>query len=187
MIRAAREQITAKKTWFVTLTFGPKRRAAILMAASAMSEKLSQSERLARAAGWYVQTFTKRLRKSGFEVRYLWVPEPHLDGFPHFHGLVHDQRGDLTWEALNSAWSAGFSVLKLVRDGGAIRYVTKYIAKARYGRLRSSQSYGTEPANAESVVQEHEVRASIFGNAKAINEGDAKKMSSKTKVKGRKN
>lgn len=142
VLRAAREQVLAKATWFTTLTFGPKRRAAILSAASQMDNRLSQPVRLVRASGWFVTTFMKRLRKAGFEVRYVFIAEPHRDGFPHYHGLLHDQRGDLTWKMITAQWSAGFSVCKLVRDAGAIRYVTKYLAKGRYGKIRASAKYG---------------------------------------------
>lgn len=144
MIRAAREQIRAKHTWFVTLTFGPRRRSAILAAASRLDHRKDQSARLVQASGWYVTTFTKRLRAAGFDFRYLFVAEPHRDGFPHYHGLLHDQSSALSWDGISDEWNAGYSVVKLVRDVGAIRYVTKYIAKGRYGRIRCSSGYGAE-------------------------------------------
>lgn len=152
VIRAAREQVKAKQTWFLTLTFGGKRRAAIMSEASRMDMKLSQPDRLSRAAGWFVSKFFKRLRKAGFEVRYLVVFEPHADGFPHIHALLHDQRGDLRWSHITAQWSAGFSMCKLVRDAGAIRYVTKYLAKGRYGKIRASGGYGADPEGAANSV-----------------------------------
>lgn len=161
-IRAAREQVAAKHTWFVTLTFGRNARARILADASSRDDGASQADRLTRAAGWFVGNYCKRLRKSGFKVRYVWFAEPHANGFPHFHGLIHDQTGTLS-EAqraaivaeqlgpLESAWSAGSQVVVLpVRDGGAIFYVTKYIAKGRFGRIRASASYGGEQSLIEA-------------------------------------
>lgn len=140
--RAAHEQVFAKATWFITLTYGPRRRASVFARASAMEREKSAEHRLIKAAGGYVSNYFKLLRKSGYEFRYLCVPELHRNGFPHWHGLVHDQRGDLTWEALNSGWSPGFSVVKLVRDANALRYVTKYLCKEKLGRVRASLNYG---------------------------------------------
>lgn len=170
MLRAAREQVKAKRTWFVTLTFNAKSRAASLTEASLMSAKRSQSERLCSASGWYVTTFMKRLRNAGLEVRYMWVSEPHGDGFPHWHGLIHDQRGSTTVKPvfkkkkgvyvqvsvcpeIESAWSAGWIDSELVRDSGAIRYVTKYIAKGRFARIRASLGYGLDDLEEASVSE----------------------------------
>jgi len=143
MARAAAEQMFAQKTWFATLTFGPIRRQSVFSAASADERDKTPSERLIKAAGGYVSNYTKLLRKRGFEFRYLMVPELHRNGFPHFHGLVHDNRGDLTWDDLTAAWSPGFSVFKLVRDANALRYVTKYLSKEKLGRIRASEKYGS--------------------------------------------
>lgn len=148
MCRAAFEQLSAKKTWFFTFTYAPKVRAKVLARASALlvdCPALGQADRLVRSAGLYVSAYMRRLRKAGGRVRYLAVPEPHRDGFPHWHGLVHDLVGDLSHEHLTLEWSQGWSVFKNVRDVGAIRYVTKYIAKERYGRLRASLQYGARP------------------------------------------
>lgn len=143
MARAASEQMFAKKTWFCTLTYGPNRRAAIMRAASLRDEsEIPPEKRLITAAGCYVSAYSKTLRKRGFVFRQLWVPELHRDGFPHWHGLVHDTNGVITWGDLTSAWSAGFSVVKLVKDANAIRYVTKYLSKAKLGRVRASLCYG---------------------------------------------
>jgi len=140
--RAAHEQVRAKTTWFITLTYGPNRRRAVMAAAMAADRHKGSEERLVAAAGTYVTTYMKTLRKRGFEFRYLCVPELHRDGFPHFHGLIHDQVGNMTWNDVASAWSAGFSVVKVVRDARALRYVTKYLGKAKLGRVRASLKYG---------------------------------------------
>lgn len=110
--------------------------------ASSLGGAKSAQQRLVRASGIAVSKFFKRLRKSGFELRYLCIPELHRDGFPHWHGLVHDLRGDLTWKDLSNRWTSGFSVCKLVKDEKAIRYVTKYLSKATHGRVRASLGYG---------------------------------------------
>lgn len=148
MARAAHEQAFAKRTWFVTLTYGPNRRAAIMASASSRIESgLPASKRLITAAGGYVSGLCKTLRKRGFEFRYLWVPELHRDGFPHWHGLIHCTDA-LRWADITEAWSAGFSVVKLVRDANALRYVTKYLCKAKLGRVRASIHYGEPDTSA---------------------------------------
>lgn len=169
-LRAAHEQMRARRTWFITLTFGPKSRSEILSAASAMPKSTDQQARLASAAGWYVSTFLKLVRSRGFVIRYLMIPEPHRDGFPHFHGLIHDQLGTtqgvqilkrdrrtgerrlcVVCPTLEKEFTYGWVDTELVRDLGAIRYVTKYIAKGRFGRIRASARYGAlEPVDNDS-------------------------------------
>lgn len=143
LARSAHEQARAKGVWFVTLTFGPVRRREIFASASAMSENgASSTNRLVRSSGRHVAKFFKLLRKAGFKFRYIFVAELHRDGFPHWHGVLFDQVGNLHWESIDKAWSSGFLVAKVVRDANAIRYVTKYIAKAPVGRVRASLNFG---------------------------------------------
>lgn len=144
--RAAHEQVFAKRTWFVTLTYGPAHRRAIFSAASGMDRNKSSEERLITAAGSHVTGYIKRLRKSGFAFRYIMVPELHRNGFPHYHGLIHCQQDKPAWADLTEHWSPGFSVVKLVADANALRYVTKYLSKYRLGRVRSSIKYGEPTA-----------------------------------------
>lgn len=141
MARAAHEQAFAQRTWFVTLTYGPNRRSAIMRSASQAKSGPTSTRRLITAAGCYVSGLCKMLRKQGFEFRYIFCPELHRDGFPHWHGLLHCD-DELKWAHITDAWSAGFSVVKLVRDANALRYVTKYLSKERMGRVRASLHYG---------------------------------------------
>lgn len=156
IVRAAHEQAFAKRTWFVTLTFRPAERSSAMSRASALGGEKSAQNRLVRASGIAVSRYFKRLRKSGFALRYLCVPELHRDGFPHWHGLVHDLSGNLTWKDLSHGWTSGFSVCKLVKDEKAIRYVTKYLSKDTHGRVRASLRYG------ESEL-DREMKASAIG------------------------
>lgn len=144
MARAAHEQAFAKNTWFITWTYRPSVRKSVQQRASELGKDCSHTvtQRLVAAAGEYVSDTVKRLRKGGFAFRYLCVPELHRDGFPHWHGLIHDLDGDLNHEVLTAAWREGWSVVKLVRDANALRYVTKYLSKERLGRVRASLSYG---------------------------------------------
>lgn len=143
--RSAHEQVFAKKTWFATLTYRPSDRSAIMQRASATWQESDgdPTKRLITASGSYVSNFCKTLRKRGFEFRYIFVPELHRNGFPHWHGLIFDQTGQLDWRQLTTAWSAGFSVMRLVRDANALRYVTKYLCKDNIGRVRASINFGS--------------------------------------------
>lgn len=127
--------------------------------ASSRAEHKTQNRRLVEATGVAVTAYWKALRKRGYEFRYIAVPELHRDGFPHWHGLVHDLRGDLPWKPLNELWLSGFSVIKLVKDAKAIRYVTKYLAKDTTGRVRASLRYG-DPGPASQMIQAQEAAAS---------------------------
>lgn len=151
MARAAHEQAFAKRTWFCTLTFRPVERARVQARASEMDGARSAGQRLVRASGEHITKYVKRLRKTGFAFRYLWVPELHRDGFPHWHGLVHDLSGNLTWERMAKQWRAGFSVIKLVRDAKALRYVTKYLSKENQGSPRASLGYGESEAERQEI------------------------------------
>lgn len=164
MARAAHEQAFAKKTWFITFTYKPAVRVKIMARASDHDRAKPQGARLVQASGVYVSKCFKRLRKAGFVFRYVCVPEPHRDGFPHWHGLVHDLTGDLTWDAITKEWRSGFSVVKLVQDVNAIRYVTKYLAKADHGRVRASLKYGETEADRELMRAEREASPEPTGD-----------------------
>lgn len=156
IVRAAREQVMAHTTWFTTFTYNRVARARVFAGASQLDPKLAPEARLVRASGAAVTAYWKSLRKAGFEFRYVCVPELHRDGFPHWHGLVHSQSDDLEWRDLNHSWTSGFSVVKRVADIKAIKYVTKYLAKDRVGRVRSSRAYGADawqPGGARHTVQ----------------------------------
>ena len=142
--RAAREQVASINTFFVTLTYRPDCRAEILRAVSADRSGSSQPQRLSKAAGRYVGLYLKRLRASGHGIRYLMVPEPHANGFPHYHGLIHDVVGSTHVDDLVGEWEYGFSVVKHVRDARAIKYVCKYLSKERFARVRASRAYGSD-------------------------------------------
>lgn len=174
MARAAHEQAFAKRTWFSTYTFRPAERAKVMKLASSMNREKTQGGRLVAASGVSIAKYFKRLRRAGFELRYLCVPEPHRDGFPHWHALVHDQRGDLNWETLSSQWRDGFSVVKLVRDAKALRYVTKYLHKANHGRVRASLNYGETEAERQQFLAESRQSEGLRERAlDALEEGGA--------------
>lgn len=152
---AAREQMFAKKSYFITLTFKPAERASIFAEATRQIDVFphrTQAGRLVSAAGSSVTKYLKRLRKAGFRFRYLIVAEPHRNGFPHYHGLIFDLAGPtekpLTPDILGAEWSGGFSMVKGVRDANALRYVCKYLSKEKFARVRASKHFG-DPSGAE--------------------------------------
>jgi hypothetical protein len=92
-----------------------------------------------------VTRWLKRVRKqSGASLRYLLVVEPHQDGFPHFHMLVHEASTQVSKRILEGQWNYGFSKWKLVPPGEMrhVAYVCKYVAKSAQARIRASRQYG---------------------------------------------
>lgn len=140
--KAAREWLKSPKTWFGTFTFGPAARSQLRAAISGLQTPEERVPALVKAGGERVTKYLKVLRKQGVELRYLLTPELHKDGMVHFHALLHTQA---TWRQLDK-WDHGFLKLNIVHDGvKEIRYVTKYLAKAKLGRVRASLSYGVRP------------------------------------------
>src|SRR3546814_2282418 len=52
---------------------------------------------------------------TGVPLRYLLVVEPHDDGFPHFHILMHEQDSPVRKALLEEQWRSGFSHWRLDR------------------------------------------------------------------------
>jgi len=152
--RASVEHRFAVRTWFVTLTFGPDARQALLWAARREQtlwgndfEALSLEEQfkaIERLSARHLTLFFKRVRKrSSAMLRYFAVPEPHKDGMPHYHMLIHECGGSVTKRELQSSWPLGFSDCKL-SDDKSVWYVAKYLGKYSCSRVRASSRYGDE-------------------------------------------
>lgn len=147
--RIAREvEATPGRTWFVTLTVDPKNRA---LAGSARDPAQAFAH-VARWLGTEVQKYLKRLRKSGAALRYIAVVEPHKDGYPHMHILVHETGAPIRKKSIQAGWTLGFSSAKLA-DEGARSYIAKYLTKTA-GRLRASLKYGLNPRTSKENVRE---------------------------------
>lgn len=154
--RAAAEFAHADHTVMITLTLGPTARWQLDARARAMvldpDEEVSFSER------WPVmlkdvQAFIKRLREQQrrrhIHVRYMVVIEPHKDGMPHAHLLLHQYpRGSLAnWnetlpEVVRTLWGHGFIKISDVADERGCFYVAKYLCKEGSIPVRASQNYG---------------------------------------------
>lgn len=171
----------ARRTWFVTLTVGPDRRFWAKAKASKTVETrrcerwdmLTPDERTRAIAGELAPEVTrwlKRVRKnSAALLRYLLVVEPHKDGFPHFHLLVHERERPVTKRQLQEAWKWGHSNAKLLDDGSVtqVRYCCKYLTKSMQTRVRASRRYGqldielvTETLKAATRAKRGETRLS---------------------------
>lgn len=154
--KAISEVRQSHRTWFGTLTINPDRRVwAKSVAAKACLQRraehwssLNDHDRTVAIAGVLqpeVTRWLKRVRKeSRTTFRYLLVVEPHKDGFPHFHMLLHETGTAVVKRLLEAQWKYGFSKWNLI-DPASIkeaRYICKYIVKSAQTRLRASQHYG---------------------------------------------
>lgn len=157
--RAKTEIAMSSRTWFGTLTFAPSERAKLIARAFQSCQRSgsdwhNSSEKvrwkfLVEAGNAELTKFLKRLRKaSKATLRYVAVAEPHKDGLPHFHLLLHERWADqpVPKALLEQKWAEiGFSAWRLVRDdlrANAAGYVTKYISKVLGARVRASKDYG---------------------------------------------
>ena len=109
-----------------------------------------------RVLGSEVTLYFKRLRKAGYQFRYLLVSEMHdsadtspdMRYRPHVHMLIHEVTGadSLTKRVIQAGWPHGFTHMKLVADRGIepAWYISKYITKANDARIRASLEYGNQ-------------------------------------------
>lgn len=145
------------RTWRGTLTLNPHHRALALMIQRkrhSVSEiaAMSPEHRTASLANGfqpYVTRFLKRVRsQAGVGLRYISVTEPHKDGVPHWHLLVHEVASDapVRHAVLAQQWTHGYSNWKLVDSAGlAAAYPAKYLSKHPRSRVRASVGYGQGP------------------------------------------
>jgi hypothetical protein len=153
------------RSWFVTLTVRPVQRDLILYQAIQQAKNRSvnwhelpaedRSKRLFRTFYAEVQKYLKRVReelrvKGKRRLRFLCTVEPHKDGFPHAHLLIHEESfADANERVLrNKWWRMGQAKVRLVRNSqDAALYVSKYVAKDA-GIIRGSKLYGrSEPVS----------------------------------------
>lgn len=135
--RARYEIIHSQRTWFATLTINPYWRFQFSLRSGSRNFHASHRE-----ISKEITKYFKRLRKAGLKFRYLCVTEAHKDGYPHIHMLMHEGATPLRKAELQHEWQFGYSSFKLVKDPGAVGYVTKYLTKDSRTRVRASQHYG---------------------------------------------
>lgn len=151
--KAHTECKASSRTWFCTFTVEPQQRFLFKLAAQAHAErrgciwaKLTSADKFEYIHGQIgpeITKFLKRIRKnSGAKLRYLLVVEPHKDGFPHYHMLLHEFDKPVRHAMLTDNWKHGFTRFKVVDTDRAPWYVCKYMAKTALCRIRASQQYG---------------------------------------------
>lgn len=149
---------TVGRTWFVTLTVRPEHRSLAGSKARVLAReegvdfdrigRKRQFGYISRCMGEWLTLYLKRLRRRyakdepDVKFRYLCVFEPHKDGFPHIHLLVHEYEGVIPARKF-AIWRYGFVKARLVENGSKVaRYVAKYCAKTINARVRASTQYG---------------------------------------------
>lgn len=169
---ALAEIASAERTWFGTLTFRPSEHVRALYSLPTIEGTRSPEAQAAachNVLGRDVTKWLKRVRKlSGASLRYLCVVEAHterLEGFPHYHLLIHERsRGEREWKLWDDrngefrsgcgcqerlyrlSWSLGVSEFTLVPEDDAQRraaYLCKYLSKSMLARVRASLRYGS--------------------------------------------
>lgn len=149
--RTAAEMVQARRTWFGTLTVAPHWRHILVMKGEAgLGPKPTQDawfNAVFAELGREISLWLKRARKAAgreTRLRYFLAAEPHSDGFPHAHILVHEVAGSISYRELRSTWRIGFSSFSVVREPEKARhYCAKYITKGDLGaRVRASLRYG---------------------------------------------
>lgn len=142
--RALREIASAKRTWFVTLTFSPVHLAGVLLKAVKFAG-LDPAKAQERCAYEDVQLYWKRLRKRGFSFRFLAVFERgEKTGRAHYHALIHEMgQRPIPKSVLEEEWRSHVHA-RLVADKarGAAGYITKYATKSLAVKPRASLHYG---------------------------------------------
>lgn len=167
-IRAMNEIERVPRTWFCTLTMDPQWQHRVFMEELAHKTQHGwldadfddeAKEFLLRCQGGLklVTKFWKNVRKpqkrrgeEPIQLRYLLVAERHISGLPHYHALVHEEAGNVTYRRLASRWTRyGFFHAKLVgteelSKAKAARYLTKYVSADMLARVRASERYGLQ-------------------------------------------
>lgn len=155
--RAKLEMAQAHRTWLATYTLAPEyhyvmqaRANARALARGVKFSELTPEEQFRRVnheGSLELTLMVKRLRKNTKRpLRYLLVTERHKSGYPHWHMLIHEEKGPVTYRQLQAEWTLGFTNFKLLKDIEAAGYVAKYLSKSMQARVRASLRYGRREA-----------------------------------------
>lgn len=115
--------------YFITLTLDPKK------------YNRYDLEKYIKDLGQFIRDQRK---KYNADIQYLLIPEPHLDGAWHMHGLikginknqlVENRNGYLDWKDYSRKF--GYCSIDYVRCQEAVsKYITKYVSKALNADLK---------------------------------------------------
>lgn len=181
--RAMHEVRNASRTWFVTLTLRPEEhtrllyRGLIKKGKRGVDQSMLDPEEVFRVeqseVALEITKYVKRVRKEAKSpLRFLIVCERHKNGHPHYHALIHERGGPVTYKTLSSQWPLGFGKWKLIEDEKAAFYVVKYLGKSQDARVRASLRYGGAPPSRPLPI---ESEASVVGELKALYEKSQKR------------
>lgn len=172
---AVQETAASSRTWLGTLTMSPDNHYRALAKARCIVpdfDDLTADRRfsvLAGLMGDHVTLWLKRIRaNSRAPIRYLMVAEKHtdkLDGFPHYHILIHeqDEGAPVRQRILREAWRIGFSSFWLVNNPAQAIYPCKYLLKDASSRVRASFRYGR---NVRNDIDEQEDASQMHSHPK---------------------
>ncbi len=176
-VRAVREVKHAEsrglRTWAGTLTFNPHERYRMLSRTRSRLDahgidlaSLHPDARFReqhRDLGPLVSKFLRSLRKGRKKLRqrrlffrYFLTVEPHKDGTPHYHLVVHEisDLAPIPKQTLEASWRKhGFSHWRLIREPRQAAYAAKYLGKGAAARVRASKAYGAASATSPEVPQ----------------------------------
>lgn len=168
--RIIRENAMTDRNWFVTLTLSPEEHHRVFMEEIAYrnSRGWRDDDFDKPDAEWRLRCdgvsklltkYLKRVRKplageDHIGLRYVAVTEPHKNGLPHLHLIMHERAGKLTYRRICDRWDRhGLSDASLVRDPvKSGHYVAKYLTKQLTSRIRASQHYGELP-DSEGIAE----------------------------------
>lgn len=187
--KIAHEISHAPRTWFVTLTVAPARRAIYDMQAETRSTRRGVKWSDMTAAETFrsqhavisaeITRYLKRVReRAGAPLRFALVCERHKDGYPHFHAVIHETvPGSVRYKDIIDPWLDGFAHAKLVQEDSVRKtasYVAKYLSKSSLGRVRASRGYGhiqnsslmhrRPPKERREVVDQHRLRVDTIAS-----------------------
>ena len=200
--RAVSEWELAPRSWFGTLTFQPEKRYAIVVQTElrlreqggkplAELNKRDRFAELQRTAGPLVTRYLYALRDGraggrwhrGSRVecppvrfRYILTAEPHGDGFPHYHAVVHELplHHPIRRRQLACLWDHGFASWSVVQTEQQAFYAVKYLGKTSLARVRASSNYGKtgesasqSPASFPSATPEEQDSGAVTSSDKA--------------------
>lgn len=134
---AAVELGTAARSWWITLTYGPRARQMFMLAGSGRSDE-DRWKLWSRSARKDFRAWAKRVREGRrprLRFRFAAVVEKHKDGFPHLHALLHEYEGEpIRKHYMEAKWKLGnITKIKLVEqeedNAEVASYLCKYLTK----------------------------------------------------------
>lgn len=149
--------------WFVTLTFNPE-----------LVDSLDYSKTVSKLKSWL-----DYMRRSCPDMGYVIVPEKHVSGRYHFHGLFRDcgglgftdsghkdKKGDVIYNV--GRYKYGWSTATKINDQSRVtKYIAKYINKdlcsVAFNKRRYWCSRNLADADVQEVVLDKEKLAMLIG------------------------